>query len=257
MHNIVSWERELSLTLSESDWDFYCYDRLDSTMDQAKLLLNQKVKQNLLVIAQAQRLARGRLGNQWQTTSGALAVTFILPVDGQISYTAFPLVVGLLLIESIADRQKKLMIKWPNDILTKNGQKIAGILVEQYQHKNQNFLSIGVGMNLESKIPGLDSASLYEAIGIAYHPCDLASKLALELPAILKTFQEFGFSAFQERWNNFSFPLGSEIEANWNQEKIHGRYGGVDQQGRILVNINNEDQSFTSLEISKVRYVSS
>ncbi len=257
MHSLVSWEKELNINLGQADWEIRCYDRIDSTMCQAKELLKEKSKTNLLVLAQAQRSARGRLGSEWQTTSGALAATFVLPLEKNINYSCFTLVVGLLLLESINDSQRRVLIKWPNDLWTKNGQKIAGILVEQFQFQENNFLSIGIGMNLESKVPNLNSASLYEAIGIAYHPCDLASRLALKLPSYLKVFEEEGFTAFQSSWNKFSFPIDSEIEALFNQQKILGKYRGVDQQGRILVNINDEEYSFTSLEISKVRYVSS
>ena len=243
--------------MKDSEWDYYCYDRVASTMDQAKILLPEKQKKNLLVMSQAQHAARGRQGKTWLTTCGSLAATFVMPVPEKIDYSVFSLVIGMLLIDILDGSNRKLMIKWPNDLWTKDYKKVAGILVEQFKFSGTNFISIGIGINLEAKTIESSSASLYEAIGIAYHPCEIAGKIAINLPKFNLTFQEEGFQAFWSRWNELTFPVGTEIEALVNQKKVLGRYHGVDSQGKILLKIDNEEYSFTSLEISKVQYVSS
>lgn len=102
-----------------------------------------------LVLAEQQTHGRGRLGRPWQSPAGNLYFSLLLPeVDPLLPFRA-----GL----ALSDAAGVGSLKWPNDLLAPDGQKIAGILVE----REKSRVILGVGINVErGPIPG--SAALAE-----------------------------------------------------------------------------------------------
>lgn len=98
----------------------------------------------MLVVASGQTNARGRSGSVWETAPRALAAslafTLSWPTD---SWGPIPLVAGVA-----AARVCPVDLKWPNDLVRADGNRVAvklgGILIEA----EGSMLIAGIGMNL-------------------------------------------------------------------------------------------------------------
>lgn len=132
-------------------------DEIPSTNTYAMELLKKgSLTEGTLISAFAQTGGRGQFGNAWEARPGK-NLTFslvmqprFLPVTHQfyLSKITSLAVLGML-TEFLPASQYDIQIKWPNDVLV-NGQKIAGILIENVLGGGVNIQHsvIGVGINI-------------------------------------------------------------------------------------------------------------
>ena len=124
-------------------------DSVNSTMIETKKYLNSK--KNICMIADQQTEGIGRRGNKWVSPKGNIYISFLFKYNLSIEQH---FLVSAVLSNSIADLIKryvkeKINIKWPNDILI-NNKKIAGIMTEIIEFKDQRYILIGAGINILS-----------------------------------------------------------------------------------------------------------
>lgn len=144
-------------------------DRVDgSTQDEARDLVRSGAPTPLAVLTRDQRAGRGRLGRSWLAAPGdgiALTLAHRTPVGPQ-RRSWYPLVAGLAVLETITTLMRDqgsradLGLKWPNDIVTQDGRKLGGILVEA---EGPDHLLIGVGINLRRPAAPVDALALEPA----------------------------------------------------------------------------------------------
>lgn len=152
---------------------------LESNLDVTKNLPNGSI-----LVASHQLAGRGRSYNKWISTTGCLQFTMILhrkklglcfaqnPVleKETLQNSNFLLVpsliqhlVALALFNAIKefDSEIEIYIKWPNDICSKKGEKLGGVLVTDLGGENDTIL-IGIGINLQNEkfIKGLANLSV-------------------------------------------------------------------------------------------------
>ena len=124
-----------------------------STQDEALALLREGTPPGVIVVADAQRTGRGRLGRPWRdSVSGAtgpanLAITATVKLPER-SVGLVPLAVGVAVAEAYRAAGGMPRLKWPNDVLL-DGRKAAGILVERHTVAEEPVLLIGCGLNLD------------------------------------------------------------------------------------------------------------
>src|SRR5690606_38103684 len=118
-------------------------------------LLARAARQELtgatLLWALSQTAGRGRAGRSWHSSDDA-TLTFSLAWPFALSpqqLAGLPLAVGVAVAETLAASGIDVRLKWPNDIL-RNGDKLAGILIETAVDKHQRTIwaVIGIGINL-------------------------------------------------------------------------------------------------------------
>ena len=102
----------------------YCFDRLTSTMDQARAAAAEGATHGTVIVAEAQDAGRGRIaGRLWRSAPGeSLLSTTILRYPSLAALpSALTLRIGLAAaeaIESAAPFQAGFVrVKWPNDVL--------------------------------------------------------------------------------------------------------------------------------------------
>ena len=98
------------------------------------------------VLATQQSEGRGQFRRHWQSPKGNLYVTFRLPNASLFNTEAAALFTGMLLTYALNRLDYPLQLKWPNDLLSPDQTKAAGILVE----KRNDILLAGVGINLHT-----------------------------------------------------------------------------------------------------------
>lgn len=130
--------------------DVFVYSSISSTLDQAHILLEQnRMKEFSSVICEEQTRGRGQLRRQWHSLRDNLYMALVLPdvypFNGEAAAPAFGAVTACALERLGFDTE----IKWPNDLVQKQGNgyvKIGGILLEERNGR----LVAGMGINLFS-----------------------------------------------------------------------------------------------------------
>jgi biotin-[acetyl-CoA-carboxylase] ligase BirA-like protein len=99
-----------------------------------------------LVSCNYQSAGIGRGTNQWHQLDSTLCFSFTLKSHSKLTMTS--LEIALILIEYFNIKFSALLkIKWPNDLLDRQGKKCGGILIHTLG-QNLEELVVGVGINL-------------------------------------------------------------------------------------------------------------
>lgn len=106
--------------------------------------------EGLVLVAEAQRAGRGRLGRRWESPPGAgLTFSVLLRPAGVpvASLGWLPLLAGVAVASGVAAAGAvEVRLKWPNDVLA-GQRKLAGILAEGWG----GAIVIGVGINVSQQ----------------------------------------------------------------------------------------------------------
>jgi BirA family transcriptional regulator, biotin operon repressor / biotin---[acetyl-CoA-carboxylase] ligase len=194
----------------------------------------------LLLVAEHQSAGRGRAGRSWLSAAGnSLTFSLAWKVDGgPAGLAGLPLAVGVALAETLARLGVQVQLKWPNDLL-KDGNKLAGILIETQSAPGCVWAVIGVGLNLvmpdelEARIGRAAAAVPWLA---RMDRDELVASLLDGLAAALEQFARGGFGAFAARWNRLHAWQGIEVSIIDRGAVLHqGVAAGVDDGGRLLL----------------------
>lgn len=195
-----------------------------------------------------QTRGRGQQDRSWEAEPGKnLALSVWLPLKNPKPDT-FPLL-NMALTTAILKTLIKIgisaEIKWPNDLRCR-GAKLSGILMETHSDKSAGkFLCIGIGVNVNQtdfKQMPQPATSLKAITGKDYNLMDLAHALLMGL--------QTAFNTWEKQPDNISFlnEFNQLLEGRnqiWMAETadgqaFRGRLTGVDVQGRIVLETDNE-----------------
>lgn len=140
-----------------------------------------------------------------------------------------------------ADLSALVGLKWPNDLMTHDGRKLAGILVELLGNESQSRCLIGIGVNLSrTSRQGETQVSLEDLVGARYSALEFARILTLEIEGVWDSFISLGFPAFREEWQRNSVHRGCLLRVTNGEKSVDGRYVGVNEQGHLLLQCGEE-----------------
>lgn len=205
-------------------------DTVDSTNNYAKKLIREgKIGDGVCIIANEQTQGRGRLGRIWQSSEESLCMTVAFKHKFSEGLT---LIVALGLYDALSSfsGDKKLMIKWPNDIICQ-GKKLCGILCERVSEYN----IIGIGVNVNNKY--FDAEFAYKATSL-YRLCGketdkLMVSKQIEL-ALCRSFTTYGFELSENVINAYK-PLCANIGKNTESIKGKGEAVDIGNDGSLVV----------------------
>lgn len=119
------------------------------------LLEQAKTEQPAFCLSETQTAGRGQHGRTWVSPKAKNIYLSYLTYSEQPLHQLqdLSLQVGEVLLNYLTQELKiqSLHLKWPNDILFEQTQKLAGILVETKSLENQSALVIGIGLNVNMK----------------------------------------------------------------------------------------------------------
>ncbi|MGB1298883.1 MAG: bifunctional biotin--[acetyl-CoA-carboxylase] ligase/biotin operon repressor BirA [Psychrobium sp.] len=238
---------------------------VESVIDSTNNWIKQQISRGALnhspsgttVFSEAQTAGRGRRGKQWVSPLGAsLYLSTHWRFEQGISATSgLSLVVGIAIVEALTKLGiPNLGLKWPNDVYYQ-GRKLAGILVElEGQGSDSCDIIIGAGINVhlpENVTQDIDQpyADINE-VGLSLSRNHIAGRILSHLIKLLNEFEVSGFSAFVERWHQHDCFIGQHVQLQMGQRQITGVAKGVDTQGGLLLEVDQQVQSFFGGEIS-------
>lgn len=129
-----------------------------------------------------------------------------------------------------------IQIKWPNDILSSDGAKLCGILLE----RTGDAVVIGIGTNLVWHPTGLDRM-VSDLRTLGANPPD--PQAAVEILAAmfqrwLSIWRETGLSAVIHQWEAHAHPKGCALTANLpDGEALQGLYAGLSDNGALQLRL--------------------
>lgn len=195
----------------------------------------------LWITAATQSQGRGRSGREWISPPGNLYTTLLLTepcapaVAPQLAFVA-----GLAVYDAVAacaaQLASELALKWPNDLLL-DGKKLAGILIES-ETAPVLQLAIGIGVNCTSHPPGaLYPTTDLTAFGVNITPEMLFTALSRAMQHRLAQWNKgASFAQIRADWLARAAGLGQTIRVRLPEREFSGRFEGLDQTGRLLVN---------------------
>ncbi|HUZ75095.1 MAG TPA: biotin--[acetyl-CoA-carboxylase] ligase [Stellaceae bacterium] len=218
-----------------------CFERIDSTNDEAKRLAAAAAAEGTLVWAEAQSAGRGRRGRAWLSPPGNLYVSLLLrPRCGAGEAAQLGFAAAIAVAETCASflpAAAAVRLKWPNDVLV-GGRKIAGILLESSSDARGglDFLVLGIGVNLAAHPEAAEfPATSLAALGATVTPAAMLVPLAERLLAWYETWRGTGFAAVRAAWLDRAEGLGAPIRVRLASSELNGRFAGLDESGILLL----------------------
>lgn len=135
------------------------YKTIDSTNEEAKRKLNGGEMAPFLIMSGEQTSGKGRKGRSFYSPK-EFGVYFTLSISGEYKTKPITVIAAAAVLKFLEesedidmDTKKAISVKWVNDIL-KNDKKICGVLTELYALNGQEYIIIGIGINLyQTKYP--------------------------------------------------------------------------------------------------------
>jgi BirA family biotin operon repressor/biotin-[acetyl-CoA-carboxylase] ligase len=230
------------------------YETLGSTNAEALARARAGERGPLWITAATQSAGRGRRGSTWVSTSGNLFATLLLSepsapdVASQLSF-----VTALALHDAVAECAPQLgpllKVKWPNDLLL-GGAKLAGILIEA-ESDPVFAVAIGIGVNCaahpgDTSYPATDMAAAGALVG----PAPLLGVLSLAFVRRLAQWQRGqGFASVRADWLKRAAGLGQDIRVRLPERELSGRFQGLDDMGRLLLQAEGRVTPVTAGEV--------
>lgn len=181
------------------------------------------------------------MGRTWDSPDGNMFASTIVrlrPHDPPASTLAF--VSALAVHDCIGQIAPEIavQIKWPNDLLSKDGSKLCGILLERID----DAIIVGIGLNLVWHPPGLDRpvTDLKTLGGFPPHPQAVVEILASAFAIWLERWRIGGISAIASSWQKHAHMIGTAIAVNLpTGEQEHGLYAGLSDDGALQLRLAN------------------
>lgn len=200
---------------------------------------------------------RGQQGKEWVNSPGeSLALSVFLKPDFLQADQAYGISVAIAVatrefLEETFDLPAE--IKWPNDIYIKD-KKVSGILIEnQIQGSKVSQSIIGIGINFNQSTFPEDmprAASLKMLTGEEQTILARIGYLTQKLDRLYRMLEEGGIEQLKERYLKHMYGLDTPRLYVIDGEEITATARGIDQAGRLLLDIEGKSKAFSQGEVT-------
>jgi BirA family biotin operon repressor/biotin-[acetyl-CoA-carboxylase] ligase len=217
------------------------FDAIDSTNAEAIRRAAGGERGPLWIVAARQSAGRGRHGRGWESRTGNLYATLLVPLPvtadaaTQVSFVA-ALAVHDVAASALPD-PSKLALKWPNDVLL-DGAKLSGILIETVATEpGTTTVAIGIGVN----IAHAPERTRYGATSLAAHGAELDPdeafiRLAAALSARLAQWNDgCDFAVVRRDWTARAVGIGRRASVATGDRTVIGTFTGIASDGALML----------------------
>ena len=199
----------------------------------------QGAPEGLWLRADAQDGGRGRLGRIWESPSGNLfASTIVRLRDTDPSPASLAFVTAVAVFDAVRQMapQVPICVKWPNDILTPDGAKLCGVLLE----RASDAVVVGIGLNLVWHPQNLER-KVTDLLTLGATPPD--AQTAVEIVAevfarYLAIWRQSGAEVIVRHWEARAHPRGTALSAKLpDGEHLDGLYAGLNEDGALQLRL--------------------
>lgn len=203
----------------------YVLDRIDEYADKS------------VITTEFQSLGRGRANKRWMSrVAKDITLSFVYWFNSEFKLDLLPLITAVAINRLLKDLQIRSKIKWPNDVLLENSEKVCGILVESGVRQNRKFAVIGIGLNNSSD----------------HNRNTLLADLIYNLDNVISEYQVFGFNLLKQEWLDNCIHYQKPVTIIKDDVVIAtGINVGISDNGTLLVaDIDNIIKEYSSANIT-------
>jgi BirA family biotin operon repressor/biotin-[acetyl-CoA-carboxylase] ligase len=133
------------------------------------------------------------------------------------------------------DGEPVLRIKWPNDLISPHGAKLAGILLE----RAGDAVVVGFGVNLahHPEDLGRPIADLGTLFGVSVDPASFCVMLSDVFASWLLRWRQEGLPPIRRAWLRAAHPLNTLLST----PEGEGHYDGLDESGALRLRLPSGD----------------
>lgn len=238
------------------------HPEIGSTNDRARAALVDPASDGLAVVADRQLAGRGRMGRTWLSPAGvnilvSVGLRLELPAERAWWVAAAAALAMRSAAQDAAGADQGLAIRWPNDLVTSAGLKVAGLLVEtEIEGARVAGAVIGMGLNVNWRrddMPsdiGAGATSLADLAGAPIDRVELLGDLLAALDAEVSLI-EAGTSP-QVRFQSASWLTGREIEVETPAGRLTGVAGAITDTGGLVLDGPTIQTTVTVGEVIRV-----
>jgi BirA family biotin operon repressor/biotin-[acetyl-CoA-carboxylase] ligase len=221
------------------------HPEIGSTNDRAREALSAPDGDGLAVVADRQLAGRGRMGRTWLSPPGVnLLVSTGLRLDLPAEHAWWLSAAGILALRSAASgaigTAEGLAIRWPNDLVTPDGFKVAGLLIEtQLASEKVTGAILGMGLNVNwrrSEMPSDIASGATSLADLAGAPIDRVALLGTLLESLDEEIRmvEADTSPLP-RFRAASWLTGRVIEVETPAGRLTGVAGPIADNGGLVL----------------------
>ena len=233
---------------------------VDSTSERAfAALLDGSARDGDVHVADEQTAGRGRRGRSWQSPPGRNLTVSVALRPRLAAGIAWQLAVAAgLAARTACGPHAAVDLKWPNDLVSVDGAKVGGLLVETtIDGERVTSAVVGIGINVNwrrAEMPPeiADGAtSLADLAGRPIERVTLLATLLDELDAELVAL-EAGRSPLA-RYRDACSTLGSEVAVQTATGRLTGRAIEVDPHGALVVDTGSGLVALATGDVVRLR----
>ena len=252
--NIGTLQENLVRNMLETQYigkDFHFFEETTSTFDMAEKIA---IKNGSVICARRQTNGRGRLGRSWESQNGGIYFSIILMPDSRFDEVQIMTALCAVGIRRALSSFLPCSIKWPNDIVSKDGKKICGILTKlKFTGDGKPIVNVGIGINANTK--KFDDELKYASSISLISGKDVDENLVLcrSLEEIEKCISFENFSETMEEYKKECVTLGKRVRVLYakNDESKTGLCVKIEDDGSLtvetddgkLINVNSGEVS--------------
>jgi BirA family biotin operon repressor/biotin-[acetyl-CoA-carboxylase] ligase len=222
----------------------------------ADLLADSAAPDRSVLVAEVQTAGRGRLDRSWTSPPGT-GLTFSVLLRPEVPvplWSWLPLLAGVALhdaVRPLADVE----LKWPNDLVSADGAKLAGILAQTAE----DAVVVGIGLNVgmtrnELPVPTATSLAL---LGDAPERTEL---LVAILDALATRYAQWtaaggaaDASGIASAYRAACGTLGRDVAVETPSGRVAGRAIDVDANGQLVVQTETQTRSLAVGDVTQLR----
>ncbi len=235
--------------------------QVDSTNNYLKnhLSKSEPLPEGTVIMAEEQFAGRGQFSNRWLSQPGKnltfsllLCPSFLNPDKQFLLNIAVSIAINDVLARIIGCNCK---IKWPNDIFF-GDNKLGGILIENIlRGKEWKYAIIGIGINVNQtefpeSIKNVTSLKLISSVSY-----DLSAILRELCQSIQERYIQLRENHFEQHYQEYIsrlYRFGEQHRFKIKGSEKTGRITGVDEEGRLNLDVNGEICRYGFKEIAYV-----
>ena len=217
----------------------------DSTQDAARALGKGSV-----VTAGRQNAGRGRRGASWSDLEGAgIAVSFVVEHSGVARLSSASVLAVLDAMDAMGGTFHEVGAKFPNDVVHRDGRKMAGVLVET--HADLAVIGIGVNVHMHHQENDFSTLSIEE---LSPNPTRISilEKLVLSLDMRLSQSDE----VLSHDFRTCHVLNGRKVDLEVSGERITGILRDADPFGSIEIETDSGKRTLRSEHVRIQSWVS-
>lgn len=207
------------------------FNEIDSTQSYLVDFLKNNsdlCKENIVVSTNNQTMGRGRGSNNWRQQTNAVAFSFTIKPLEVITLTS--LEVACHIVNFLKNDP---LVKWPNDILNSNKEKVGGIIINLLD----DIAIVGIGLNISHS-----QDDQFKSLNLK-----VDDKFKINMPRKIYQYildNRLSSDEVIAKWNSYCAHKNSKVTLVESNEKFTGMFYGIGKNGEAILEIDGTNKSF-------------